>query len=335
MFFFLNIINIYNKIESTIINIIIDTILKMTTIYTLELENGKYYIGRSTTPKQRILNHFQEHGSEWTKLHKPINVLIQVKGDEFDEEKHTLIAMEKYGIDNVRGGSYCKVQLTQHDKVKALQTIRSITDKCYKCGEKGHFVKDCGKIQTKTKSKIPSVLINSENTDEEIIELCKLGYSYFVKDLSEKYGNIYTNNKQVTFVLKRMYLNYVKECKGNCNKCNNYRMYYLYTNVTHMLFASCNKCYTGKNDDVFCIDDELMFYHQYAFENEELKTSICIHLIFGNMEKHPRYNDLEKEFPTRNHSGRFIMDLSMKSNVKRFVEIEPLPFLDEVKLRRY
>ena len=74
--------------------------------------------------------------------------------------------------------------------------------------------------------------------------------------------------------VKRMYLNYVKECKGNCNKCNNYRMYYLYTNVTHMLFASCNKCYTGKNDDVFCIDDELMFYHQYAFENEELKTRI-------------------------------------------------------------
>jgi predicted GIY-YIG superfamily endonuclease len=114
-----------------------------TTIYNLELENEKYYVGRSLIPKERILKHFQEKGSEWTKLHKPIKILYQVKGDEFDEEKHTLIAMEKYGIDNVRGGSYCKVKLTQNDKDKALQTIRSITDKCYKCGKKGHFAKDC------------------------------------------------------------------------------------------------------------------------------------------------------------------------------------------------
>ena len=114
-----------------------------TTIYTLELKNNKYYVGKSCVPKQRILKHFQEEGSEWTKLYKPIKVLSQVKGDAFDEEKYTLIAMEKYGIDNVRGGSYCNVKLTQHDKDKALQTIRSISDKCYKCGKKGHFAKDC------------------------------------------------------------------------------------------------------------------------------------------------------------------------------------------------
>jgi cellular nucleic acid-binding protein len=116
----------------------------MTTIYTLELENGKYYIGKSNIPKQRILQHFKEEGgSEWTKMHKPVKVLSQIKGDAFDEEKYTLIAMDKYGIDNVRGGSYCKVNLTQDEKDKALQTIRSITDKCYKCGKKGHFAKDC------------------------------------------------------------------------------------------------------------------------------------------------------------------------------------------------
>jgi len=115
----------------------------MTTIYTLKLEHNKYYIGRSKIPKQRIIKHFQEEGCEWTKQYKPISILSHITGDEFDEEKYTLIAMDKYGIDNVRGGSYCKIILTPYDKDKALQTIRSITDKCYKCGMKGHFVKEC------------------------------------------------------------------------------------------------------------------------------------------------------------------------------------------------
>lgn len=117
----------------------------MTIIYTLKLENDKYYIGRSNIPKNRILDHFSENGSEWTKKYKPIKVMSQINGDPFDEEKHTLIAMDKYGVDNVRGGSYCKIELSDFEREKALQTIRSITDKCYECGESGHFTKECNK----------------------------------------------------------------------------------------------------------------------------------------------------------------------------------------------
>ena len=123
----------------------------MTTIYTLELEEGKYYIGRSNKPNKRILNHFNENGSEWTKLYKPIRIISQIKGDEFDEEKYTLIAMDKYGVDNVRGGSYCKTHFSQYEREKAQQTINSIMDKCYKCGEKGHFSKECDNTIKKEK----------------------------------------------------------------------------------------------------------------------------------------------------------------------------------------
>ena len=118
----------------------------MTTIYTLELENGKYYVGKSKNPEQRISQHFKGDGCEWTKLNKPISIVSQInKEHDFDEEKYTFIAMYNYGVENVRGGSYCKVEMTNYDIEKVKQQICSINDLCYKCGQKGHFVKNCGK----------------------------------------------------------------------------------------------------------------------------------------------------------------------------------------------
>ena len=146
------------------------------TIYTLELEDNKVYVGKSKLPKQRIMKHFTDSDCEWTKKHKPIRILSQIKGDEFDEEKYTLLAMEKYGIENVRGGSYCKVKISQNDIDKALQTIRSLTDKCYSCGEKGHFSKNCKNNDMK----------KTDNEDECCLACGGSGRSYWSDGI---YGN--------------------------------------------------------------------------------------------------------------------------------------------------
>jgi len=152
----------------------------MTTIYILELERGKYYVGRSKVPNHRIINHFCENGSGWTKLYKPIRVIFQIKGDEFDEEKYTLKTMEKYGIENTRGGSYCKIKLSSNDKNKALQTIRSITDKCYKCGLKGHFANVCYKTNN-----VANNLNKQSNviSDSKLIKHIENGYRKFIDNI--------------------------------------------------------------------------------------------------------------------------------------------------------
>ncbi len=73
-------------------------------IYILQLDQNKYYIGKSVIPDTRILDHFNSNdkAAAWTKIYKPIKVLeIYDNVSEFDEDNYTKKYMKIYGIDNV------------------------------------------------------------------------------------------------------------------------------------------------------------------------------------------------------------------------------------------
>jgi hypothetical protein len=119
----------------------------MTNIYILQLENNKYYIGKTENPYFRLNEHFSSFGSEWTNKYKPIYVIeLLLNCDDFDEDKYTLIYMKKYGIDNVRGGSFCKLKLSDSEIKHIQKMINSATSKCYNCGNFGHYIADCSEI---------------------------------------------------------------------------------------------------------------------------------------------------------------------------------------------
>lgn len=113
-------------------------------IYILKLKSNKYYIGKTSNPKFRLDSHFNYNGSVWTKKYKPINIHQLIPDcDNYDEDKYTVIYMEKYGINNVRGGTFCQIKLSAENKKTLEKMITSTTDKCYICGQKGHFAIRC------------------------------------------------------------------------------------------------------------------------------------------------------------------------------------------------
>lgn len=137
---------------------------RKTTIYVIALANDKYYIGRSDTPEERILEHFTVGGSSWTKLHKPERIVTKMEGDVFDEDKWTKKYMHKYGVENVRGASYCQTTLTQEQLNAIRRELANVDDRCFKCGEKGHFSAQCDTDMTNLVTIMKRVNIGTPKT---------------------------------------------------------------------------------------------------------------------------------------------------------------------------
>ena len=98
--------------------------MKAKYIYILKLESKKWYIGISENIENRINNHIKGKGSRWTNKYKPLKLIKSYKiKDLHDEDKVTIEYMEKYGIINVRGGTFCECKFSKFDTNKVFLLI--------------------------------------------------------------------------------------------------------------------------------------------------------------------------------------------------------------------
>lgn len=174
--------------------------------------------------------------------------------DDYDEDKYTLKYMDKYGIDNVRGGSFCEIQLSNENKITIKKMLIGTNDKCYICGKVGHFANECisnknnnekkQKMSDDEKGKEKIVLFSSDDDENEKKYMPKC-------DTNKKEQKMTDGEKAKIERSNKQYINFASKCKGNCQHCNNTRICYQYFDGEDEVYISCTFCYCG---DDWCND---------------------------------------------------------------------------------
>jgi len=100
--------------------------------------------------------------------------------------------MKKYGIENVRGGSFCKIKLTEQNKNTIKHMILGSSDSCYNCGKSGHFASNCKKKSNNKKYEDSEEEFSDEDCDEK-------SYENFYKYFCEYCNREFTTEKGCLF----------------------------------------------------------------------------------------------------------------------------------------
>jgi predicted GIY-YIG superfamily endonuclease len=122
--------------------------VKGSSVYILELEDGKVYVGTSKDVANRLRQHSSGTGSAFTRAFKPTGTQLprlgNVSGDgDAAERDETLRYMMLKGIPAVRGWKYSRVEMPKDEFDDAEANIRELYDLCRRCGYPGHFVSNC------------------------------------------------------------------------------------------------------------------------------------------------------------------------------------------------
>lgn len=97
----------------------------MSRIYIHSLENYKYYVGITTNPDSKVGDQLCDScmNSEFVMLYRPVAIIELFEDcDKYDFDNIVIKTMNKYGIDNVRGGEYTNLELSKEQ----IDTIEGI-----------------------------------------------------------------------------------------------------------------------------------------------------------------------------------------------------------------
>ena len=192
--------------------------------------------------------------------------------------------MDKYGIDNVRGGSFVQIILDKTIIDNIVRRNRNANDKCFICGNTDHFAKDCkhknddnidktydktNKIDNKTYDKTNKI-DNKTNKIDKIDD--KYNCKYCDKEFYSQKGcsgheNLYCKNKNKSnscssneFIQNKSSL---KTVNNVCNRCQRKGHIendcYATTDINNNLIEDmyvCDYCNKEFDDEKKCVSHE-------------------------------------------------------------------------------
>jgi hypothetical protein len=274
----------------------------MVFIYVLKLKENKFYIGKTNNPSFRLQDHTNGNGSTWTTKYNPIKLMELVPNcDAFDEDKYTLKYMELVGIDNVRGGSFCQINLSDENKSTIQKMLSGTTDKCYNCGEDGHFASKCPKNNTKDPNLSENNIITCSKckllehtvcnvSQEDIDEISRLKEK--IKNKKEKLNNpfnFFSDNKKKEEHLYKL-VNFIQ----NLDVIKDKYKYKKETDVKLDVVFGCQYC--GKefdtkkgatfHENVHCKQKQEVFGCQYCGKEFDTKKGATFHENVHCKQKH-------------------------------------------------
>lgn len=201
-------------------------------IYVLICENNKFYIGKTN---KYVDERFQEHITNpcaWTKKYKPLKIIHYFESNyDFDEDITTLEYMKKYGIENVRGGTYSQIFLPQHQYLTLQNQLIHVNDKCFTCHQEGHYANNCtnqfqiASLPQRFVSK-PTISLATSNENDYV--------SFIVNQIN-------SDLKSNEFIIKKIFENIQKLSYNVCFLTNKGNIYYMDYNKHKNIYGNLKK----------------------------------------------------------------------------------------------
>jgi len=106
------------------------------TIYVLELCENKYYIGATMAMNLNtcLRQHFRYGGNDWLHKWRPLRIhklYRNTRAGTVDLNRITFEYMRKWGVDNVRGGSYSMIEFSLAESEQLKRDMRVVTIRTY------------------------------------------------------------------------------------------------------------------------------------------------------------------------------------------------------------
>lgn len=102
-----------------------------TSIFVVQLEHDKFYVGESIDPVKRLEELREGLGPQWTHLHKPLH-LAEVHQFKSASALDTYVKMfmRRHGMEHVRGGSYESPVLSDAQRLAIYEELHGESSGC-------------------------------------------------------------------------------------------------------------------------------------------------------------------------------------------------------------